>query len=116
MLREIAAVMVNTLRHEDLVARLGGDEFAVLFVGNDDQDGAASERLRAAIETHMASCGRRVSASVGSVCFFAPPASPSVALAEVDGLMYQAKIAGKNRILHRNWRSDAVRKIECAAD
>lgn len=108
VLREVAAVLVSTLRQEDVVARLGGDEFAMIFVSGDVHDGAAGERLRVAIQRRMRACGKPVTASVGSACFFAAPADAAAALAEVDRLMYQAKAAGKNRMIHRDLAPDAV--------
>jgi diguanylate cyclase (GGDEF)-like protein len=104
----VAAVLVSTLRQEDVVARLGGDEFAMIFVSGDRHDGAAGERLRAAIQARMEECGNPVTASVGSACFLTPPACAAIALAEVDKLMYQAKAAGKNRMIHRDLAPDAV--------
>jgi diguanylate cyclase (GGDEF)-like protein len=111
ILRDIAGILVGVARNEDIVARIGGDEFAVVFGSGDGQNGAASERFRAEIAAGMAACGRLVSASVGSVCFETPPASAGATLAEVDGLMYEAKAAGKNRIAHRNWRSGPAGEI-----
>jgi diguanylate cyclase (GGDEF)-like protein len=102
VLREIATILVATTRQEDIVARFGGDEFAVIFVGGETHNGAGGERLRAAIEARMVACGRQITASIGSACFLTPPACTAAALAEVDKLMYQAKAAGKNVMVHRN--------------
>jgi hypothetical protein len=63
----------------------------------------------------MLSCGRAVTASIGSACFIIPPASAGIALATVDGLMFEAKAAGKNLIVHRNLSLDPVRRVVAAA-
>jgi diguanylate cyclase (GGDEF)-like protein len=115
VLRQIAMVLGTITRQEDVVARFGGDEFAVIFVGGEAHDGAEGERLRAAIQARMEACGRQVTASVGSACFFTPPACTGIALAEVDKLMYEAKAAGRNVTVHRNLFPDPVCQAGVAA-
>ncbi len=100
------ALRDHTARSSDLVARYGGEEFAVLLP-NTDLAGAAvvGERLRAAIVAlaiphNASSVGPIVSLSLG-----AATTNPAMAVAETtliaaaDGALYQAKEAGRNRVI-----------------
>jgi diguanylate cyclase (GGDEF)-like protein len=50
-LQQIADILSQTLRQQDLAARLGGDEFALLLPGTDsDQAGIVSARLTEAVQ------------------------------------------------------------------
>ena len=99
----VASRMKETLREGDTLARLGGDEFVAVLV--DLPDTATCQpllaRLLAAAAEPLAFAGHslRVSASLG-VTFF-----PQAQAIDADQLqrqavqaMYQAKLAGKNRL------------------
>jgi diguanylate cyclase (GGDEF)-like protein len=84
--------------------RLGGEEFVLLVRGEDAQ--AQAERRRQAIPVIVANAvpglGRPVTASMGMID--APPKNSASADAEfaelyeqADGLLYKAKLAGRNR-------------------
>lgn len=104
VLREVASVLSQTVRREDIAARLGGDEFAVLLAGSDSgETQRIGDRLREEIGDSMLRHGWAVTASVGGVTFLAPPDSVSAALRAVDERMYQAKRAGRNRLAWGNW-------------
>jgi len=103
VLKQIAAILRETLRGQDVVARVGGDEF-VLLLDCPEPDRAAriGERLIDAI----VDLGRKhpdagLGASVGLVIVSAPKAwreriADLVRLA--DQAMYRAKAAGKGRV------------------
>jgi diguanylate cyclase (GGDEF)-like protein len=101
VLRAVAAAIRTCVRREDVAARLGGDEFGVVLTGGDRRElPLVAERMRSAVAGRMAAAGHHVTASVGVVSFLSAPEDESTALAEVDGLMYAAKTAGKDRVTH----------------
>ena len=88
-----------------LVARYGGEEFVVLMSGADVDAGVAfAEDVRRllteiAIE-HPAAPRRRVTASFG-VASVVPTAegSPDALIAAADAALYEAKRAGRDRVI-----------------
>ena len=102
VLRELAAVLWDNLRREDMAARLGGDEFAVLLTGREPDAAIVAERLQRMLEAAMRAKGWAVTASIGAVSFHNAPENVDAALSLVDSLMYGAKAAGRNRVLHRD--------------
>jgi diguanylate cyclase (GGDEF)-like protein len=100
VLREVASVLRRRIRSEDTAARLGGDEFAALLVGGDVNGAPAAERIRNEVMASMHARGWPVTASIGAVTFRSPPRDAMTALGIADRLMYSAKEAGKNSVLH----------------
>lgn len=104
LLRRLCAKLSLRLRVEDKVYRISGDEFVVLSVGAVRQELAESlgQRIQAAIaEVVQYTCPELpVSASVGVIVVntFEDVSLEQLLLA-ADQLMYQAKKAGKNRVL-----------------
>jgi diguanylate cyclase (GGDEF)-like protein len=102
LLRDVAEAMRAGVRRTDVVARLGGDEFVALLPET-DWTGAAPvlEKIRDAVARTMTQGGWPVGASVGALTFIEAPPSATAALRAADGLVYEAKRAGKNRVVHR---------------
>jgi diguanylate cyclase (GGDEF)-like protein len=102
VLRQIAAIVREHVRGEDIAARIGGEEFAVLLpeAGAQAAD-AFAERLRAAIEAATFTPGglqRRVTISIG-IAHLAPARIRS--LRGADAALYEAKDRGRNRVCRR---------------
>lgn len=99
VLCRVAAVATGMLRREDLVGRLGGEEFVVIAPGTARADALAlAERLREAFPRDVgATLGVQVTASFG-VSMLRPGESASAVLDRVDGLMYDAKAGGRDRV------------------
>ena len=110
-LRVVAAAVKAILRRPaDLMARYGGEEFALLLPVT-DESGAVKlgERVRTAIRalqlTHAgnADCGELVTASLGvSTAYPQQGSSPEGWLdliKRADGLLYEAKRTGRNRVI-----------------
>ena len=110
VLREVAARIKMELRVSDALARFGGEEFVVLLI-NADLTAAAmvAERIRAGVAGKPVDLaggqGMNVSVSVGVAALgdeageqpIEEEAQQLVALA--DGALYQAKEAGRNRVV-----------------
>jgi diguanylate cyclase (GGDEF)-like protein len=103
VLKEFARALKSTVRESDLAGRWGGEEFVLVLTGTDTEGGARlAERARAAIEavTIEAPNGDSVSvtASFGVAASFGAGGIDEL-LAAADSALYQAKDAGKNRVV-----------------
>ena len=115
VLRDIAAVLRESTRSEDLVARYGGEEFIIaLPSATIEQAAERAERIRAS----LANCRMdffhpaiSVTASLG--LSFTPAGRPrniTGLISEADHALYEAKNQGRNRVVLRggrvwDWRS-----------
>lgn len=104
LLKRVCAKLSIRLRVEDKVYRLAGDEFVILSVGQVREEFAESlgQRIRSAIaEAIHYTCPKLpVSASVGVLLIKEfDEVSLEKLMARADELMYQAKKAGKNRVM-----------------
>lgn len=99
VLRLVADAMRTSVRHADVVGRLGGDEFAVLMPETDAQlADAAAKRLVAGLRNVFKGTPN-VTASIGVVSCMATDASTDDLLRRADQAMYDAKKAGKDRVV-----------------
>ena len=102
VLKELALVLVHSLREIDTAGRWGGEEFALILPGTDTGGGAQlSERIRQTLERRRIPIegGDPVSitASFG-VASFLYAGSREKLLAAADEALYRAKRAGRNRV------------------
>ena len=103
VLKLFARALRETVRESDVAGRWGGEEFALVLSGSNTAGGALlAERARAAIESHTvrAPDGREltVTASFG-VASFPEAIELDELVAAADSALYQAKRAGKNRVV-----------------
>jgi diguanylate cyclase (GGDEF)-like protein len=104
ILCEVAAVIRESTRPEDLVARYGGEEFIVaLPVSAPDLATERAERIRSNVEARRILAGDqeiRVTVSIGLA--FGPPGRPRhepTLIQAADQALYQAKADGRNRVV-----------------
>jgi diguanylate cyclase (GGDEF)-like protein len=106
VLREVAGLLRDSTRSDDLIARYGGEEFVVaLPVGAPDQASERAERIRLLladrrIRTQVEELN--VTASLGLT--YSHPTrqrTPSSLITTADSALYQAKRNGRNRVVFR---------------
>jgi len=102
-LRHVAQVIKSTLRGGDWVARWGGEEFVICFHGLDAEGAlAAGERMRKHVKASPFAAGQgdlEVTVSLGVSVYRPAVESSARMMAEADGLLYEAKQAGRDRVL-----------------
>jgi diguanylate cyclase len=105
LLRVVAERLRKCVREADSVIRLAGDEFTVLLEGIKDRSGAlvAARKILAQICEPISLPGyppMRVGASIG-IALHQPGSTrnPTALMRKADELMYEAKAAGKGRIV-----------------
>lgn len=99
----VAQVLLASARDLDVVGRLGGEEFGVLLPRTEPVAARrAAERLRqmlADAETHWKQQPLRVTVSVGVALATDADESPEQLVERADLALYQAKRAGRNRVV-----------------
>ncbi|MFP3981831.1 MAG: GGDEF domain-containing protein [Desulfobacterales bacterium] len=103
VLKEFARTLKENIRSEDYAGRYGGEEFIVIFVNYNLKENhtPSAQRLLAAIRNLRfpdISNTLRITASIG-VAAYRPEESIDSLLARADQALYEAKLAGKNRIV-----------------
>ena len=104
MLKSVADAVKSVLREGDTLMRYGGEEFLAILPGAGEGDvGQLGERVRRVVESTTVMFGQQrisVTTSLGAVSF------PSVNVTDMDDLirqadtaMYEAKNAGRNRLV-----------------
>jgi two-component system, cell cycle response regulator len=103
-LRHVGALLAEQLRKTDVCARWGGEEFLIALAQVPLEGAAAlAERQRAALEATPLELpdGQRVelTISIGVITAVPADASPEDLVAAADRALYEAKGAGRNRVV-----------------
>jgi diguanylate cyclase (GGDEF)-like protein len=121
VLREVAAVVGETVRFVDTVARWGGDEFSVLVenAGGAKEIRQLAERLAGSVAGEpfrVADRDINLTASVGIALADGDP--PGVVLRNADVAMARAKNGGGGRVevYEAHMHADVVRRLDMASD
>lgn len=99
VLRLVADAMRSAVRQADVVGRLGGDEFGVLMP---ETDAAVAQGVATRLVTGVRTVFRgtpSVTASLGVVAVSGTEAGSDELLRRADEAMYEAKRAGKDRVV-----------------
>ncbi|WNV84746.1 GGDEF domain-containing protein [Umezawaea sp. Da 62-37] len=104
LLREVADQLPGSVRPDDIVGRFGGEEFVVLLHDSDNAR-AIAERIQQIDLVFTRSAGGEPvvlsnrTASIGIAVADTPDATLDSLLASADAALYQAKAAGRNRVV-----------------
>jgi two-component system cell cycle response regulator len=106
VLQRLAQLLSEGVRAEDVIARYGGEEFAVLLRAClEDQATVFAERMRNTVETsEFVFNGQRIKVTISAGVATQVPGTFSNAeglVALADQFLYQAKEAGRNRVIVR---------------
>lgn len=104
VLRQLAELLQANLRPSDLLARYGGEEFSVILPHTGREAALAlAERLRAAVARysfHLPEVGDlSLTVSIGAASYPRDARTPAALVQAADTALYQAKGAGRNRVM-----------------
>ena len=103
VLRHLVQITHEQLRGEDLLGRMGGEEFAVLLPETGQANAVmVAKRIRHSIETtpsRFQGAQIPLTASVGVASWIPPSEGADALLQRADLAMYEAKRAGRNRVV-----------------
>jgi len=107
VLAEIALRITAATRSYDFIGRYGGEEFVVLLPGCDgDQTQRSAERIRAAVAADLFSTGIEsipLTISIGATVACVESRTDAELLGLADLALYEAKAAGRNRVVLREY-------------
>ncbi|MBL7076453.1 MAG: GGDEF domain-containing protein [Kiritimatiellae bacterium] len=104
-LRDVSRMLRNNIRTVDVPARYGGEEFLVILPEATIDGGVlVAERVRQAIEEHSFDTGRgirksHITVSIGVSAYEGAPVTDSDLISQADTRLYDAKHAGKNKVI-----------------
>ena len=99
-LQQVAQILKASLRESDFVARYGGEEFLALLPETDfDNAMQVAEKIRARIEAAVLPLVGHVTISIGLAMAAPGQHDEDVAVRAADDYLYQAKGAGRNRVV-----------------
>lgn len=103
VLMDVARVLEQNIRPDDVAARFGGEEFVIMLPGTERQEAAyVAERLRRLVERHETPVDGQIirvtiSAGVASYPVHADESADRL-LRKADEALYLAKSQGRNRV------------------
>jgi diguanylate cyclase (GGDEF)-like protein len=107
VLREVSALLRNTVRPYDILARWGGEEFLIFLSADLTQARRLGERIRHAVETLKVEPVGRITVSGGISANDAHYDFDKM-FHDADQRLFQAKKAGRNRIVASDFPSSGV--------
>ena len=103
MLKELAKVLVQSVRSADVVIRYGGEEFLIILLDTDGKGAeVASEKIRAAVEAlkvQLTGAVLQKTISIGIAVFPTDCDTFWQTVKYADVALYQAKETGRNRVV-----------------
>lgn len=103
VLKNLAQVLRDEVRKDDLIARYGGEEFVVVISNDIEHAIGLANRIRTRIEETLSPkeqewLQRQITVSIGTAMINVNQKSVSELIDMADSQMYLAKEAGKNRV------------------
>lgn len=112
VLRDVAGVILSSLRKSDIACRYGGEELFVILPDSDlESTRAKAEGIRAKIAELSSIDGVSVSASMGVATIPETSATPAELTAMADKALYEAKQAGRNMVVAAPQREPARSQV-----
>lgn len=107
VLSEVAQVVLDSVRREDIACRYGGEEFAVIMTGADEVEATArAGQIRTNIALHAFRAegqpSGHLTVSIGVATRPQHGTSPDGLLLSADTALYRAKDGGRNRVVTAN--------------
>ena len=101
VLRSVSTLMKQQLRKVDVVCRYGGEEFAIVVPETSGENALrVAEKLRRQVENHhFPGVPRKVTISSGVADYPTHGITRDEVVAAADAALYQAKQAGRNRVV-----------------
>lgn len=110
ILQQTAAFLTGAVRDIDRVYRYGGEEFAVIAPDTHEQGAhQLTERLRAGIEESLHPSGNALTASFGVALIPGTAQTPETVISAADHALYEAKAAGRNRVIFHSQNDAGTR-------
>lgn len=103
VLRQLAQMLLSTVRASDVAARFGGEEFAVLLpeLGGALDAVQTAEKIRQAVEATRFGDAGRVTVSVGVSLASPEDADARPLIDRADAALYEAKRSGRNTVVFK---------------
>jgi diguanylate cyclase (GGDEF)-like protein len=101
VLRELARIVQERIRRDEVFARYGGEEFVIVLPETPLAGGVAlAENLRGRVETHPFSFqGERIPVTISVGCaMLSEEKSAADLIQRADDKLYEAKRGGRNRV------------------
>lgn len=99
-LKQVATIIRQHSRANDLACRAGGEEFVLLLPDTPLENATAiAERIRESIAAAEIPRVGRITISIGVACRSEAAQSPEVVLKRADDQLYRAKESGRNRVV-----------------
>ena len=100
VLKHVGGLLMRAVRESDFVGRLGGEEFIAILPMTSLADAlGVAEKIRAQIEASPVAPVGVLTISLGVAVAQADHVSVDVAIQQADAMLYEAKRAGRNRVM-----------------